>query len=112
LPSRITISTSSLECTTGIPRLTTPRLTTLFNCHYAPELEALASQLPTPQRHDVTVRIGSHHLASLCQFAYKHVSFCISVIRSVIKGILLDCLHYNFILLFLLWLQFKKKKAW
>jgi hypothetical protein len=60
------------------------------------ELEALALQL----RHlsDMTLPLTSASTTWCCcrQFAYKHVLLCISVIRSVITWILLNCLHYNF----------------
>ena len=80
----------------GIPRITTLRTYDAFQLPPCPELEALASQL----RHlsDMTLPLASASTTwRRCrQFAYKHVSLCISVIRYVIKWILLNCLHYNF----------------
>ena len=55
--------------------------TTLFNYHHATELEALASQL----RHliDMTLLLASAStIWHRCrQFAYKHISLCVSVIK-------------------------------
>jgi hypothetical protein len=81
-----------------------------FQLPPCPELESLASQL----RHsDMTLPLASASTTwRRCrQFAYKHVSLCISVIRSVTKCILLNCLHCNFYFTVFVVIKIKKKKT-